>query len=97
MGEREGKGTVWVRRFVGGFGAAAAEGTSKPDERGCQALRVQGRGMWGWPAARTEKAACGMETGTGHKGRKEQEQGGREGRKRGGRRLGKRGAAAPFQ
>ena len=53
--------------------------------------------MWGWLAAQTEEAACGVETGAGHKRRKKQEQGGREDRKRGGKRLRKWGAAAQFQ
>lgn len=44
-----------------------------------------------------QKAACGMETGVGHKRRKEQQQGGRENQKKGGRRLRKWGAAAGFQ
>lgn len=45
--------------------------------------------MWGWRAAETKKAACGVETSAGHKSRKEQEQGGREDQKRGSKRLGK--------
>lgn len=97
-GEQGGKGTVWERHFVGEFGAAVAAGKSKLDEqeRGCRALRAKSRGMWGWPAAQTEKAACGVETGTGHKRRQERERGGREDQKRGGKRLRKWGAAAQF-
>lgn len=47
VSEQEGKGTVWVRQFVGGFGAAAAEGKSKLGERaGARLPGSAAEGLW---------------------------------------------------
>lgn len=94
MEEREGRGMAWVRHFVGEFGAAVLEGRA-----GWMCRREVAR-LWEQRAmvcGAGQKAAYGVETGVGHKRRKEQQQGGRENQKRGGRSLRKWGAAARFQ
>lgn len=61
----------WIRHFVGEFGATVLEGRV-----GWMCRREVAR-LWEWRAVvcgAGQKAACGVETGVGHKRRKEQQQ-----------------------